>query len=42
MCHYWNFTSDDSLLSTILDSRVKSMGKKAEEEEVLRKYYEEY
>jgi len=42
MCYYWNFTSDDSLLSTILDPRVKSMGKKAEEEEVLRKYYEEY
>jgi hypothetical protein len=42
MCYYWNFTSDDSLLSTILDPRVKSMGKKAEEEEVLHKYYEEY
>ena len=41
MCHYWNFTSNDSLLSTILDPRVKSMGKKAEEE-VLCKYYEEY
>ena len=31
MCHYWNFTSDNNLLSTILDSRIKSMGKKAKE-----------
>jgi hypothetical protein len=42
MCHYWNYTSDDSLLSTILDPRVKSMGKKTEEEEILYKYYEKY
>jgi hypothetical protein len=42
MCHYWNFASDDNILSTILDPRVKSMGKKVEEEEVLQKYYEEY
>jgi hypothetical protein len=42
ICHYWNFTSDNSLLSTILDPRVKSIGKKIEEEEILYKYYEEY
>ena len=42
ICHYWNFTSDDNLLSTILDPRVKSIGKKDEEEEILHKYYEEY
>ena len=42
MCHYWEYTSDDNLLATILDPRVKSMGKKEAEEEILRKYYEEY
>ena len=43
ICHYWNnFTSDDNLLSTILDPRVKSIGKKVEEEEILHKYYNEY
>jgi hypothetical protein len=42
MCYYWNFTSDENLLSTILDPRIKSIGKKAEEEEILHKYYEEY
>jgi len=42
MCHYWKYTNDDNLLATILDPRVKSMGNKEEEEELLRKYYEEY
>jgi hypothetical protein len=42
MCYYWNFTSDENLLSIILDPRIKSIGKKAEEEEILHKYYEEY
>lgn len=42
MCHYWQYTTDDNLLATILDPRVKSMGNKADEEEILRKYYEEY
>jgi hypothetical protein len=42
VCHYWNFTSDDNLLSTILDPRIKSMGKKDEEEEMLHRYYEIY
>src|SRR3954453_10143829 len=41
MCYYWECTTDDNLLSTILDPRVKSMGNKVEEEE-LHKYYEEY
>lgn len=42
MCHYWNFISDDILLSTILDPRIKSIGEKTENEKILRKYYEEY
>ena len=42
MCHYWKNTSDDNLLATILDPRVKSMGNKAEEKELLRDYYEKY
>jgi len=42
MCYYWKCTTDDNLLSTILDPRVKSMGNKVEEEELLYKYYEEY
>ena len=28
MCYYWECTTDDNLLSTILDPRVKSMGNK--------------
>jgi len=42
MCHYWNFISDDILLLTILDPRIKTMENKQEEEEILRKYYEKY
>src|SRR5256714_11030623 len=42
MCYYWECTTDDNLLSTILDPRVKSMRNKVEEEELLHKYYEEY
>ena len=42
MCYYWNCTTDDNLLSTILDPRVKSMGNKVKEEELLYKYYEKY
>ena len=42
LCFYWNFFSDDYLLSTILDPRIKSMGNKVEEEEILHKKYEEY
>jgi hypothetical protein len=42
ICHYWQNISDDNLLATILDPRVKSMGSKEKEEEILRKYYEEY
>jgi len=42
ICFYWNFFSDDYLLSTILDPRIKSMGNKVEEEEILHKKYEEY
>jgi hypothetical protein len=42
MCYYWNCTTDNNLLSTILDPRVKSMGNKVKEEELLHKYYEEY
>src|SRR5437763_14626301 len=42
ICFYWNFFSDDYLLSTILDPRIKSMGNKVEEEEILHKKCEEY
>src|SRR5437764_8687305 len=42
LCFYWNFFSDDYLLSTILDQRIKSMCNKVEEEEILHKKYEEY
>lgn len=42
MCFYWKFLSDDCLLSTILDPRIKSMGNKVKEEEILRQKYEEY
>jgi hypothetical protein len=42
MCCYWECTSDDNLLATILDPRVKSMGNKSEEKELLRKHYEDY
>ena len=42
MCYYWSVLSEDYLLSTILDPRIKSMNNKAEEEEILQKKYEEY
>src|SRR5215204_30186 len=37
MCYYWSVLSEDYLLSTILDPRIKSMNNKAEEEEILQK-----
>jgi hypothetical protein len=42
MCYYWAGFSEDYLISTILDPRIKSMSNKSEEEEILRKKYEEY
>ena len=42
MCFYWRFLSEDYLLSTTLDPRVKHIYDKEEEEEILRKKYEEY
>jgi hypothetical protein len=42
LCFYWKFLSNDYLLSTILDPRIKSMGNKAKEEEILLQKYEEY
>lgn len=42
MCYYWKDLSDDYLLSTILDPRIKSMGDKEKEVEILYKKYEEY
>lgn len=42
MCFYWKILSEDYLLSTILDPRIKSMNNKVEEEEILYKKYEEY
>lgn len=42
MCFYWKVLPEDYLLSTILDPRIKFMGDKAEEEEILRKEYEIY
>ena len=41
ICFYWRFLPEDYLLSTILDPRVKHMYNK-EEEEILRKKYDEY
>ena len=42
MCFYWRFLPEDYLLSTILDPRVKFIYDRNEEEEILRKKYEEY
>lgn len=42
MCYYWKILPEDHLLSTILDPRIKSMGNKVAEEEILRKKFEEY
>lgn len=42
ICFYWRFLPEDYLLSTILDPRVKHMYNKEEEEEILRKKYDEY
>lgn len=42
MCHYWKILPEDYLVSTILDPRIKSMGNRIVEEEILRKKYEEY
>src|SRR4051794_33219546 len=33
MCHYWKILPEDYLVSTILDSRIKSMGNKIVEKE---------
>ena len=37
MCFYWEVLSEEYLISTILDPRIKSMNNKAKEEEILRK-----
>ena len=42
ICFYWKFLPEDFLISTILDPRVKYMDNEIEEEEILRKKYEEY
>jgi hypothetical protein len=42
ICHYWKILPEDYLVSTILDPRIKSMGNRIVEEEILRKKYEEY
>ena len=42
MCFYWKVLSEDYLISTILDPKIKSMNNKTEEEEILHKKYEEY
>ena len=42
MCFYWKVLSEDYLILTILDPRIKSMNNKTEEEEILHKKYEEY
>jgi hypothetical protein len=42
ICYYWKDLSDDYLLSTILDPRIKSMSNKEKEVEILHKKYEEY
>lgn len=41
MCFYWRFLPEDYLLSTILDPRIKNLNDKVEEEEMLRKKYDE-
>ncbi|CAB5307485.1 unnamed protein product [Rhizophagus irregularis] len=42
MCFYWNVLSEDYIVSTILDPRIKSINNKVKGEEILRKKYEEY
>jgi len=42
MCFYWEVVSEDYLLSTILDPRIKSMNDKVKAEEILCKKYEEF
>ena len=42
ICFYWKVLPVNYLLSTILDPRIKSMGNKIEEEEILCKNYEEF
>jgi len=42
MCFYWKVLSEDYLISTIFDPRIKSINNKTEEEEILHKKYEEY
>ncbi|GBC53120.1 ribonuclease H-like domain-containing protein [Rhizophagus irregularis DAOM 181602=DAOM 197198] len=42
MCFYWNILSENYIVSTILDPRIKSINNKVEGEEILRKKYEEY
>jgi hypothetical protein len=40
MCFYWNIQSNDYLISTILDPRIKHTNE--QDEEILRQKYEEY
>ncbi|CAB5345881.1 unnamed protein product [Rhizophagus irregularis] len=42
ICYYWKFLPEDYLISTILDPRIKYMGVRSNEEEILREKYEEY
>ena len=42
MCFYWKVLSEDYLISTIFNPKIKSMNNKTEEEEILHKKYEEY
>lgn len=42
ICFYWEVLSEDYLLSTILDPRIKLMDKNTEKKEILRKKYDEY